>query len=219
MDIEVVSAELVQNGDERMWMLGTRVDRGDGSPVEMRAHVMPEDTLEWRAAELGIDPADTDTLLRIVLVEPYLTDDTADPNRALHTAETTVDARTHHLQRINARLGATGRIRGRRGAGQVRAAGPRAKVLLHSGTEDPLAVIKRESPIDPDFVAVKREYVARVRDEVRTRRGQVAAAGTQAARAVAPGFIGPQLRPRRGSADELRERLLGDHGGGRDPGR
>lgn len=35
-------------------------------------HVFPKDTLEWRAAEYNIDPADVDTLLDIVLHEPFV---------------------------------------------------------------------------------------------------------------------------------------------------
>lgn len=39
-------------------------------------HVFPKTTMESRAAEYGIDPSDVDTLLDIVLHEPYMVDPT-----------------------------------------------------------------------------------------------------------------------------------------------
>ncbi|MER5750613.1 hypothetical protein [Streptomyces sp. NPDC002088] len=84
-----------------------RVLRADGQP---HVHVMPQDVLEWRAAEYGIDPTDTDTLLEIVLHEPHmaLTEETEDePARyaagpALWEADSTATARTAHLDRVKA---------------------------------------------------------------------------------------------------------------------
>lgn len=43
--------------------------RGDGSA---HVHVFPPETLAWRATEYGIDPADTDTLLELILHEPHM---------------------------------------------------------------------------------------------------------------------------------------------------
>ena len=58
--------------DQPVWVaFGTQTD-DDGTMVPYM-HQFPCDTLEWRAAEYGIDPADVDTLLDIVLAEPYLT--------------------------------------------------------------------------------------------------------------------------------------------------
>jgi hypothetical protein len=68
---------------------------------------MPTVTLEWRSAEYGIDPADVDTLLDVILHEPHipLTDDGSGPRYAdngpdLWTAESTTAAREAHLARI-----------------------------------------------------------------------------------------------------------------------
>jgi hypothetical protein len=77
----------------------------------LHVHTMPQDILEWRAAEYGIDPADTDTLLEIVLHEPHMrvteeTDDTparyADDGPSLKEAVSTAAARTAHLARVKA---------------------------------------------------------------------------------------------------------------------
>ncbi|MEV6154908.1 hypothetical protein AB0L53_31665 [Nonomuraea sp. NPDC052129] len=35
-------------------------------------HAFPHSTLEWRAAEYGIDPEDIDTLLEVILYEPWI---------------------------------------------------------------------------------------------------------------------------------------------------
>lgn len=94
-------------------------------------HIFPHVTLAWRAAEYGIDPADTQALLDVILHEPLLPD-LDDPSEAakdpaalagmtvparqargpvrkgdpvpvrLHNADTIDDARTAHLLRISA---------------------------------------------------------------------------------------------------------------------
>lgn len=75
----------------------------------IHAHLMPTVALEWRAAEYGIDPADVDTLLSVVLHEPWmpLTDDGTGPHYAddgpdLWQADNTDTARTAHLARVQA---------------------------------------------------------------------------------------------------------------------
>ncbi|MFG1709250.1 hypothetical protein ACFLIM_39270 [Nonomuraea sp. M3C6] len=54
-------------GAEPLW--GVATVRPDGGRI---LHTFPHSTLEWRAAEYGIDPADSDTLLDVILHEPYL---------------------------------------------------------------------------------------------------------------------------------------------------
>lgn len=76
----------------------------------LHRHLMPTMALEWRAAEYGIDPADVDTLLDVVLHEPHLptVDDPergpryADDGPDLWMAENTNAARTAHVARIKA---------------------------------------------------------------------------------------------------------------------
>lgn len=58
------------------------------------------DTLEWRAAEYDIDPADKDTLLDMVLSEPFLDPDPDDPTLSLFDAPDIGRARVHHLRKV-----------------------------------------------------------------------------------------------------------------------
>jgi hypothetical protein len=74
---------------------------------------MPQTILEWRAAEYGIDPTDTETLLDIVLHEPHLPMDEPDEDEpqamryaqggpTLWEADSTTKARDAHLERVAA---------------------------------------------------------------------------------------------------------------------
>ena len=90
-------------------------------------HLMPAATLEWRAAEYGIDPTDVDTLLDIILHEPHLpmVDDGQGPRYTdngpdLWQADNTDTAREAHLARIKTcpvRID----VQGARGLGAIRA--------------------------------------------------------------------------------------------------
>jgi hypothetical protein len=141
--------------------------------------VFPQDTLAWRAAEYGIDPADTDQLLDIVLHEPWAPhpEDTItadqDPVLAaglmspalesrgtvqagdpvpttLYTADSTEQAREAHLMRIQY------------AKDHVVRATPR------KGKADPLATIKARG-VDRTRVAA---YEARVGMNRRQMRGE-----------------------------------------------
>lgn len=142
---------------------------------DTRGHIFPKNTLAWRAAEYGIDPTDTETLLDIVLHEPFAphpddpltaADDPAaaagltspapvargrvrrgDPvPTTLCTAENTEKAREAHLLRIEY------------------AKANRARIRSPKGKNDPLAVIHALG-LDADDVA---ELAVRV-DENRRR--------------------------------------------------
>jgi hypothetical protein len=80
--------------------------KADGNTHDV---LMPTVALEWRAAEYGIDPADVDTLLDVILHEPHIpmVDDGsglryADNGPDLLSADSTDDARAAHLARIKA---------------------------------------------------------------------------------------------------------------------
>jgi hypothetical protein len=191
MDIRVHHADLVDVSGTQTWAVLTEIDRGNGP--EMVGHIFPADTLEWRAAEYGIDPADRATLLEVVLYEPYLPD-VASEDHPLFASDTVAGARAAHLARI-ASVKAGGKARGLTGRSTQRAVDvTKHRVLLDSGVEDPLAVIGRESPIDPEFLAVKAQHVGRQRDAHRAH--QAAAPTTAASRD-------------RGSATDFAEALLG----------
>lgn len=66
-----------------------------------RLHVFPPDTLAWRAAEYGIDPADSHTLLDIVLHERFMTNDEHNEHMPdfVHNTDA-ARARAAHLARV-----------------------------------------------------------------------------------------------------------------------
>lgn len=150
----------------------------DGQPPI--PHVFPADTLEWRAAEYGIDPSDTDMLLRVVLYEPLIDHRHDDPLH-LYQAPTVEAAREHHLTRVGAAMA--------------------AHPLVDAG--DALAVVHRHAPMHPGALAVKRQHVAQVRAHV--ARGRAAYASStdqerlaglrqQLARPQPPGPPAPQAK-------------------------
>ncbi|MFF0055688.1 hypothetical protein ACFYRI_14985 [Streptomyces microflavus] len=137
-------------------------------------HVFPQETLAWRAAEYGIDPTDTDTLLDIILHEPFLPDlstpeaAAADPAARtglnvttlntkgakvepvqLHNAPTTKAARDAHLLRIN----------------NVKQ-DHHVQVPAGKGVKDPRAAI-RGKLIDPGRVAELAGYVDAMKRQAR----------------------------------------------------
>lgn len=198
MDMTVHHADLVDIEGQRLWMVSVEKDTGNGP--EVVSHVFPEDTLEWRAAEYGIDPADTDTLLEMVLYEAHLTDEDPASTHPLYISATREEARAAQLARIQAVKGA-GKVRGVRGRSQHRGADPaKVKILLESGVDDPVAVIKRESPIHAEVIALKRERVERARERLAS------------ARASRPARIEAGARSVTDRVAEARERLRFDDG-------
>lgn len=96
---EVIEFEV---GETPCWQINLR--RPDGNIV---AHVMPQDILDIRAAEFGIDPGDVDQLMDIILHEEHVprVEDAktgprfADGGPTLMTAKSTKEAREAHLAR------------------------------------------------------------------------------------------------------------------------
>lgn len=98
----VYSGEFAQLPD--VWEIHTQRDDGSKHLI-----LMPKSTLDFRAAEYGIDPTDVDTLLDIIIHErliPTPEEEDADPKlkakklpRLLQVTNTT-DAQKYHLQRI-----------------------------------------------------------------------------------------------------------------------
>lgn len=111
------------------------------------AHILPKNTLEWRAAEYGID--DVTELLDIALHERYapptdaqaarIEGRTRDTGPTLFEADSTAAARAAHRARI------------------ARAKGER--ITVRNPKSDPLAVIRQQHGIDPDRMRAKREAV------------------------------------------------------------
>lgn len=135
----------------------------DSGLIEQGGHVFPFDTLEWRAAEYDIDPADIETLLDIVLAEPYLTVEDWATGYRLHDAPDVATARRDHIARC-ARAKLRHRISTRPAVPDpARAANPQ---------EHPLDPIRRSPGIDIEVVAVKKEHVRRFRQAVAEERAR-----------------------------------------------
>lgn len=122
--------------------------------AEQAGHCFPKDTLEWRAAEYGLNPADTTTLLDIVLAEPFLTPADHLPGESLHDAPTIEAARTAHVARC-AQAKLRGRVSTR--AAALKAAG---------GVLDPILTT---SPMSAEALSLKKEFTERARREFASR--------------------------------------------------
>lgn len=126
----------------------------DGNVTSRSLYAFPVDTMEWRAAEYGIDPTDTATLLDIVMAEPHLTAEERDTGHQLHAAPDIPTARADHVARC-----------------------ARAKLRLRMSTRgngSPLARVRDESPMDHEVLAVKADHVRQVRASLRAVRAPAA---------------------------------------------
>lgn len=106
MTLKGVSTKTLENGVVLV-VVEQELTMDDGQVIRGR-HVFPDDTMEWRAAEYGIDPTDLETLLDVVLWEPHLPEPDR-PELLLHDAPSVEAARTYHLSRIADRKGTAGR--------------------------------------------------------------------------------------------------------------
>jgi hypothetical protein len=140
-------------------------------------HIFPLDALEWRAAEYGIEPTDTDLLLDIVLHEPYLTDEPV-----VYTAASSAAARVIHLERI--------------AAAQAAGHGVRPDVVV-GRKEDALQPIRDAYAtfVDPVEVAAKAQHVEQQRRAMRARSLKRSAA-SWSRRPLAPDRPEPKEAPR-----------------------
>lgn len=127
--------------DEGEQIVGIPEKAGVGGATVPFQIVIPVDTLEWRAAEYGIDPADTDTLWDIVIAEFYMTPDDynhgQDPHLYGHP-DRDVSKKSHMARVAKAKL---------RHRISTRNANP-----VHQK-------IKQESPLNPEVIAMKTEHV------------------------------------------------------------
>jgi hypothetical protein len=117
---------------------------GDDGLTVRTAYVFPKDTLEWRAAEYGLDPADTQTLLDIVLFEPHIQ---IDPDWHLYSAPTVDDARDHLLDRVQERKAESDRLK------------PVKRQALRKGERPVHDRLVDLCHMDPEVIAVKQELV------------------------------------------------------------
>jgi hypothetical protein len=154
--------------DQRGQWCATLVVTDDAGVATRVAHVFPLDAMEWRAAEYGIDPADTATLLDIVLAEPHLTPEDLASGWRLHDAPDIATARRDHIARCAA-----------------------AKLRVRMSTRakgSPLDRVRAESVLHPEVIEAKAELVAQVRAREAAKRAPTArgaaAVGSGAERAA-----------------------------------
>lgn len=141
--------------------VANRVTDDQGS-VTMVLHIFPPETLEWRAAEYGIDPSDVDTLLDVVLAEPYDTEPAP-----LWQAPDRETARAALLDRVSARKASAPAARNalpdrasRVAALRTAGVGPDWQAAAE---EEPRGALRRLVTVDPEVVAVMAEHVDRTR--------------------------------------------------------
>ena len=130
----------------------------DDDRVDVNLHVFHAETLECKAAEYDID--DIDTLIDLVLLEPFLA-----PVDVLATASSEL-RRTHlaavgDLKQSKARSLAT-RLGKNSPASKLAGYGV-GQEYIDVAAEDPYEVIKRHAPFEPETIAVRRAYVEKVR--------------------------------------------------------
>lgn len=137
----------------------------DNNSTTEHGHSIPKDTLEWRAAEYDLDPTtEFETILDIVLTEPYIAPEDRVVGEGLHDAPDITMARTQHINRC-AKAKLKHRISTRQQTGQAR----NGKAAPH-----PLDMIRNDAIIDPVVVEIKKEHVRRTRAEHGVRRTESA---------------------------------------------
>lgn len=162
-----------RDGADPLWGV-SRVDEQGQAHI----HIFPHTALEWRAAEYGIDHDDVDTLLDVILHEPWIPapDDPlafTDPRAAkiladIHGLPTVWTPgvsdevrRQAHLERINAVK--THRARLDAETKQVRQGVVDYLGISVTLPDDPLAAV-RAARLDPIRVQARQFAVARYRD-------------------------------------------------------
>jgi hypothetical protein len=142
----------------------------DGDTTTRLLHAFPVDSMEWRAAEYGID--DPATLLDIVLIEPHLTEEERQTGHQLHGAPDIPTARADHIARC-----------------------ARAKLRLRVSSRakgSSLQRVRDESPMDHEVIDVKRSHVEQVRAQLRAVRAPIATlSGTERAARLRRQLLAP----------------------------
>jgi hypothetical protein len=209
MDIFIHDAELVNWYGTPTWVTINEFHAADGT-VKSLTHMFPHDMFETIAAEYDIDTADWDTLLAVHFYRAELDHETEDEALTIFNAPTIAAARRHHLERI-AEVRGDGLLRGVAGPPKfpVRVRGGSApldvaQVYVSAGTDDPLDVLRRESPISQPHIKAKRSH----RDQHRAHR-HVRLAALEQRRQAAAAPAGKAGMPARETPDEYLARMRG----------
>jgi hypothetical protein len=146
MIIELIEA---QPYDDRQMVCTVDVTDDEGTLTRV-AHFIPYEAAEWRIAEYDLDPADTDTVVDVLLWEAHAHADVPEELR-LHAAPTVEAAR-------EALLGA---VQARKGVARASKAGPEAEARQR---------LIALCPVDEEVVAAKRQHVQNMRASVTAAR-------------------------------------------------
>lgn len=190
MDITVFNVDVVPTGDQASLVFTTRV----GDSEALAVHVEPVEALENVAAEYGIDPADRDTLVDVLLYRPHLPPGALDHThpRHLYNADTVDDARAHLLECV-AQVKGDGKIVSVAGESPEQGLAEHAPRLARSGMKCPVTFAKECAPIDRAVIAEKRKLVDLHRAGRRAGRGETRPTRSQQA---TPATFGPSTEER-----------------------
>ncbi|WP_440100014.1 hypothetical protein [Streptosporangium sp. H16] len=163
---------LAADGAEPVWGVRMVIGGMEGS------HSFPHSTFEWRCAEYGIDPDDVDTMLDVILHEPYM----ASPDDSLSWQSPATAAyleETHGLptcwtpgvspsDRLAAHLARVEAVKRHRVLVEAEPVEQRQAALLYVGSArfaapDPLDPIKASVRLDPVRVEARRMAVDWIR--------------------------------------------------------
>jgi hypothetical protein len=165
MEVEHLAARY--NAATDKFEVANRVTDDDGNTI-MALHIFPPETLEWRSAEYGIDPEDTDTLLDIVLSEPYDNDEPP-----LWNVETRDEARAALADRLQARKQKMAVKQARRAglsnADLLREAGV-PQEYIDAAEEEPRAFLKRAARVNPEVVDMLAKHVDKQREKIKAEK-------------------------------------------------
>ncbi|GAA0935015.1 hypothetical protein [Nonomuraea longicatena] len=170
---EKLSAAPPRDGADPLWGV-SRVDENG----QARIHIFPHTALEWRAAEYGIDHEDVDTLLDVILHEPWIpaADDPlafTDPRAAkiladIHGLPTVWTPGVSDEVRMQAHLARINAVKTHRARLEPETKQVRQGVIDYLGlnatlSADPLEPI-RATRLDPIRVQARQLAVSRYRD-------------------------------------------------------
>lgn len=161
--------------EARMFQAVQEVSDGNGGTLLYLCNI-PQDTLEWRAAEYLIDPSATDLLLDVVLYEGFLP---PEPNGIpmLMRASTIDEAREYHVGKvmeIKANLRPQGANRWKQRSQRLsRLAAAHPDMALNWEpflTDDALQTIRDKHDMSEEVLTEKALLVSETRDRMASKR-------------------------------------------------
>lgn len=169
MNVMIHNAQLVAGVGQNSWMFAVEVDREDGTAPQMVAMVFPEDTIEWRTAEYGLDDLSDDELWDLVIREALTPTSTEEVQGRL--AKPLTDRRQEYLDKhrgsgLKKRAKGARRPRVNETGQPLKAAGPRERVLVDSDLDDPMETVKKHTPRRGEHVRARREVFEDLRQRM-----------------------------------------------------